>query len=114
MKALHEAYLARGEESPYTSWFERGFDTDRADDFTTLIDVGDYLHKRREALLAHRTQVDPEGFWMRLPDDVLREVFPWEEFILARSLVDVPASPGEYEDDLFAGIRETAHDASRS
>ena len=71
----------------------------------TLIDVGDYLHKRREALLAHRTQVDPNGFWMRLPDDVIREVFPWEEFTLARSLVDVERRDGEFEDDLFAGIR---------
>ena len=61
VKALHQAYLDRGEESAYTSWFERGFDTDRKDEFTTLIDVGDYLHKRRESLLAHRTQVDPEG-----------------------------------------------------
>ena len=103
MKALHQAYLDRGEESPYTSWFERGFDTDRKDEFTTLIDVGDYLHKRREALLAHRTQVDPDGHWMRLPDDVIREVFPWEEFTLARSLVDNGVPEGEYEDDLFAG-----------
>jgi mycothiol S-conjugate amidase len=112
VKALHAAYLARGEESPYESWFERGFDTGRVDDFTTLIDVGDYLHRRREALLAHRTQVDPNGFWMRLPDDVVRQVFPWEEFILARSLVDVPRTDGEYEDDVFAGIRSVAHDAS--
>src|SRR5262249_60209711 len=66
VKALHEAYLARGEESAYASWFERGFDKDRTDDFTTLIDIGDYLAKRRAALLAHRTQVDPEGHWMRL------------------------------------------------
>ena len=43
VKALHQAYLDRGEESAYTSWFERGFDTDRKDEFTTLIDVGDYL-----------------------------------------------------------------------
>jgi mycothiol S-conjugate amidase len=106
VKALHETYLARGEESPYESWFERGFDQNRADEFTTLIDVGDFLHKRREALLAHRTQVDPEGFWMRLPDDVIREVFPWEEFVLARSLVDPTTRDGEFEDDLFAGIRE--------
>ena len=91
-----------------TSWFERGFDTDRKDEFTTLIDVGDYLHKRREALLAHRTQVDPKGFWMRLPDDVIREVFPWEEFTLARSLVDTGGADGEFEDDLFAGIRAGA------
>ena len=48
---------------------------------------------------------------MRLPDDVVREVFPWEEFILARSLVDSPVREGEFEDDLFAGIRTAAHDA---
>jgi mycothiol S-conjugate amidase len=113
VKALHRAYLARGEESPYETWFERGFDTNREDDFTTLIDVSDYLHKRREALLAHRTQVDPEGFWMRLPDDVVRQVFPWEEFILSRSLVDTGVADGEFEDDLFAGIREPAGDHAR-
>jgi len=108
IKALHAAYLERGEESPYERWFEGGrFDRDR-DDFTTLIDVGDFLTKRREALLAHRTQVDPSGFWMRLPDEVIRQVFPWEEFTLARSLVDTNRQPGEFEDDLFAGLRETA------
>ncbi len=106
VKALHEAYTKRGEESPYVSWFERGFDQNRKDEFTTLIDVGEFLHKRREALLAHRTQVDPTGFWMRLPDDVIREVFPWEEFTLARSLVDNGVADGEFEDDVFAGIRE--------
>jgi mycothiol S-conjugate amidase len=106
VKALHEAYTKRGEESPYESWFERGFDRDRKDEFTTLIDVGHFLHKRREALLAHRTQVDPTGFWMRLPDDVIRDVFPWEEYTLARSLVDNGVADGEFEGDLFAGIRE--------
>jgi mycothiol S-conjugate amidase len=111
VRALHDAYLARGEESPYDRWFESGRFEREADDFTTLIDVGDYLHKRREALLAHRTQVDPAGFWMRLPDDVIRRVFPWEEFKLARSLVDVPRADGEYEDDLFAGLRATARRA---
>jgi len=110
VKALHQAYLDRGEESAYTSWFERGFDTNRKDEFTTLIDVGDYLHKRRESLLAHRTQVDPTGHWMRLPDDVIREVFPWEEFTLARSLVDTGVPEGEFEDDLFAGLRTGAVD----
>jgi mycothiol S-conjugate amidase len=110
VKALHQAYLDRGEESAYTSWFERGFDTDRKDEFTTLIDVGDYLHKRRESLLAHRTQVDPDGHWMRLPDEVLREVFPWEEFTLARTLVDNGVPEGEFEDDLFAGLRAGAAD----
>jgi len=110
VKALHQAYLDRGEESAYTSWFERGFDTDRKDEFTTLIDVGDFLTNRRAGLLAHRTQVDPEGHWMRLPDDVIREVFPWEEFTLARSLVDNGVPDGEFENDLFAGLRAGAVD----
>jgi mycothiol S-conjugate amidase len=113
VKALHQAYLDRGEESAYASWFERGFDTDREDEFTTLIDVSEYLDKRRAALLAHRTQVDPEGHWMRLPDDVIREVFPWEEFQLARSLVDNGVPEGEYEDDLFAGLRTGADAVDR-
>ena len=104
LKALDAAFRSRGEESPYASWFERGF-PDRDDHFTTLIDVGDQLHRRRESLLAHRTQVDPNGFWMRLPDDVVREVFPWEEYVLARSLVETDVPEGEPETDLFAGLR---------
>lgn len=105
VRALHEAFLARGEESPYAQWFERGFSEARDGRFTTFIDVGDYLANRRAALLAHRTQVDPDGFWMRLPDDVVRAVFPWEEFELARSLVETGTPEGEPEDDLFAGLR---------
>jgi mycothiol S-conjugate amidase len=104
VRALHEAYLQRGEESPYTSWFERGFDERKAPEFTTFVDVSDFLDARRNALLAHRTQVDPEGHWFRLPEDVVREVFPWEEFVLAQSRVatEIP------EDDLFAGLRVPA------
>ena len=104
LKALDAAFRARGEESPYASWFERGF-PDSDDRFTTCIDVGDFLHKRRESLLAHRTQVDPNGFWMRLPDEVVREVFPWEEFVLAQSLVDNGVEEGDAETDMFAGLR---------
>jgi mycothiol S-conjugate amidase len=105
--ALHKAYEERGEESPFTRWFEGGFpDTDHR--FTTMIDVSDQLHRRRAALLAHRTQVDPEGFWMRLPDDVVRRVFPWEEYILAESRVEPTVGEGEPETDLFAGVRVPA------
>jgi mycothiol S-conjugate amidase len=73
--------------------------------YTTRIDIGDFLDKRRASLLAHRTQIDPESFWMALPDEELREVYPWEEYILARTLVDTGVSPGEIETDLFAGLR---------
>ena len=75
---------------------------------TTRIDVGDYLHERRASLLAHRTQIDPESFWMRLPEEVVREVFPWEEYFLARSVVDAPIPEGAFEGDLFSGLRAGA------
>jgi mycothiol S-conjugate amidase len=108
LEALHGAFLVRGEESPYAEWLSRR-DPDRdTPPMTTRIDVGDYLTARRAALLAHRTQIDPEGFWMRLPADVERKVFPWEEYRLARSLVDSRVPPGSFEDDLFAGVRECA------
>ncbi|MDQ6853521.1 MAG: mycothiol conjugate amidase Mca [Actinomycetota bacterium] len=102
--ALHDAYIRHGHESPFERWFEQGF-PDHDDRFTAHVDIGGYLDRRRAALLAHRTQVDPEGFWMRLPDEVVRDTFPWEEYILARSLVGPTMSEGVPEDDLFAGLR---------
>jgi hypothetical protein len=33
----------------------------------------------------------------------MRELYPWEDYELARSRVDVPID--EIEDDLFAGLR---------
>jgi hypothetical protein len=45
---------------------------------------------------------------MSVSDDLLRETFPWEEYVLARTLVPGLTMPteGEPEHDLFAGLRE--------
>ena len=70
---------------------------------TTKVDVGRYYPVRREALLAHATQVDPnEKFWFGLPDEAAAAAYPWEDYILARSLVDSTVP----ESDLLAGIDE--------
>jgi mycothiol S-conjugate amidase len=106
IQALHEAHLDQGLESPFLKWLESGDGPARGDRHTTLIDVGAYLPRRRAALLAHRTQVAPDGFWMQLPDEIIRSVWPWEEYVLVRSLVDTGVREGEYEYDLFAGLRE--------
>jgi mycothiol S-conjugate amidase len=109
MQALTRLYEAMGEENPFAQWQarrrERGLPEMRADTVTAQIDVGDFLAVRRAALLAHRTQIDPEGAWMRIPDDALRKAFPWDEYELARSLVENHVPEGEMEGDLFAGIR---------
>jgi mycothiol S-conjugate amidase len=108
IRALHDVYERMGEESPYA---ERITQLAAAGDLeiappTTFVDVGDFLAQRRNALLAHRTQIDPDSHWMRVPDDLLRETFPWEEYVLARTLVRATDDSDEApETDLFAGLR---------
>lgn len=99
VEALHAACGEHGIESPFTAWLER-WDPDEKDPSTTQIEVGDFLGHRTRALIAHATQVDPAGMWFKLPDDVIRQVYPWEDYTLARSIVptDLP------EDSLFAGL----------
>jgi mycothiol S-conjugate amidase len=105
--ALHHAMLAAGLESPYLEWLDRWTasddERDKGSRVTTRVDCADYFHVRDDALRAHATQVDPDGFWFKVPMEVQRAAWPTEDFELARSLVDT-AMP---EDDLFAGVRET-------
>ena len=102
IRALHDAYEALGEESPYAERMARWPTDVQITPPTTFVDVGDFHAARRAALLAHRTQIDPESHWMRVPDELMRSTFPWEEYVLARSLV---AESEEPETDLFAGVR---------
>lgn len=100
--ALHEKFLELGLESPIPAeWLERPGTDDR---ITTRIEVTEVDNVRDAALLAHATQVDPASpFWFGLPRDA-GDPYPYDDYILARSLVDAPAP----EDDLFAGLREPA------
>ena len=113
--ALHEEMLRRGLESPYAKIFEeweerakaRGGEGGRAGgwgelEITTQVPCGDFFAVRDEALKAHATQVDPNGFWFRCPLEVQRAAWPTEDYHLARSVVDSELP----EDDLFAGISE--------
>jgi len=101
--------LRRGLESPYTKIFEEWQDRVKArgedwhePEITTRVACGDFFEVRDEALKAHATQVDPNGFWFRCPLEVQRAVWPTEDYHLARSLVDSDLP----EDDLFAGVWE--------
>jgi mycothiol S-conjugate amidase len=108
--AFHEEMLRRGMESPYTKIFEewqaraekRDEPGRRELEITTRVPCGDYFEIRDQALIAHATQIDPDGFWFRCPLDVQRAVWPTEDYHLARSVVDSELP----EDDLFAGVRE--------
>jgi mycothiol S-conjugate amidase len=106
LMALHEEMLRHGLESPYADrieeWAETESDGLPRHQMTTRVPCGDYFEIRNQALIAHATQVDPDGGWFAVPAEVQRAAWPTEDYHLARSLVD----SGQPEDDLFAGIRE--------
>lgn len=99
IEALHHALLERGMESDYGEWLER-WDRSRPHRITTRVDVSDHLEQRTAALKAHATQIDPESRWFALPDDVMREVYPWEDYRLAFSEV----ATDRPERSLFEGL----------
>ncbi|MDF4253751.1 MULTISPECIES: mycothiol conjugate amidase Mca [Streptomyces] len=102
-EAMHQAMLDRGLESPYTQWLERWEKMGiKEREITTFVPCGDFFEIRDKALIAHATQIDPDGGWFRVPMDIQREVWPTEEYELAKSRVETSLP----EHDLFAGIRE--------
>jgi mycothiol S-conjugate amidase len=99
----HAKFLELGIESPYDEgWLERPGDEDK---ITTTIDLTGFEDVRRLALLAHATQVDPTSkYWFGLPPEIMKTIHPYDDYILARSLVDTELP----EDDLLAGVRLSA------
>lgn len=102
-EAIAEVLEERGLENPFAEWVERIKDPSRPRwEITTRIQCGEYFDLADEALKAHATQVDPEGFWFAVSNDIQREAWPTEDYHLVRSLVDTEVP----EKDLFAGVRE--------
>jgi mycothiol S-conjugate amidase len=102
-QALSDAMIARGLESPYVERLSN-WEPDPEHDarITTRVPCADYFDVRDRALIAHATQIDPDGAWFAIPVAVQRETWPTEDFELVTSLVDSPVP----EDDLFAGVRD--------
>lgn len=102
-QALHEEMERRGLASPYAerlaTWAP---DPEHAARITTRVPCAEYFPVRDQALLAHATQVDPDGAWFACPLEVHQAAWPTEDYELARSVVPA-AGP---EDDLFAGLRD--------
>jgi len=103
MQALHDAMLAHDLESPYTERLEKWKPDPEWDArITTRVDCADYFGVRDQALLAHATQIDPDGHWFAIPREIQEKVWPTEDYELARSLVETDLPEG----DLFAGVRD--------
>ena len=67
---------------------------------TTSVDIGAVLDRKRDALLAHSSQID-DSWFAKIPPEVTAEVFGTEEFIRAADTTGAPVP----ETDLFAGLR---------
>ena len=108
--AVHEALLLKFGESPFDeNWRNRPSQDHR---ITTRLEIGEYLYARTQSLRAHATQVDPTSkWWFGLEDHELADVYPWEDWILAKSVSgNVPE--GMMETDLFVGIRHLSEVSS--
>jgi mycothiol S-conjugate amidase len=114
MLALHQEMLRRGLESPFAERMERlaarHNNNHPVPEITTRVPCGDFFEIRDQALLAHATQIDPNGSWFACPREVQRAAWPTEDFRLVRSMVDTEMP----EDDLFAGVRELSEAARRT
>ncbi len=69
---------------------------------TTFIHCADWFEVRNAALMAHATQVDPDGPWFAVPLAIQQAGWPTEDYQLKISKVPTTLP----EDDLFAGLRE--------
>ncbi|MDN5744278.1 MAG: mycothiol conjugate amidase Mca [Nocardioidaceae bacterium] len=106
MQAIHDAMLEHGLESPWAERLQKWKPEPEWDArVSTRVPCGDFFGVRDQALLAHATQIDPDGFWFAIPRELQEQVWPSEDFELVVSHVE-SATP---EDDLFAGIDITDH-----
>ncbi|MEV7022699.1 mycothiol conjugate amidase Mca [Kitasatospora sp. NPDC093558] len=102
-QTLHDAMTERGVPSAMGELLAGWPDTPPALATTTRIACAEHFAVRDAAMLAHATQVEPGAAFMAHPRDIEREVWPTEDYHLARS--SVPAAAELPETDLFAGLR---------
>ncbi|MBV9382612.1 MAG: PIG-L family deacetylase [Streptosporangiaceae bacterium] len=67
---------------------------------TTSVDIRPVLERKRDALMAHGSQITDSWFSM-IPPDIVEAAFGSEHFIRAADVTGAPVP----EDDLFAGLR---------
>jgi mycothiol S-conjugate amidase len=100
VESIHKVMLERTGSSPYERWMSLIEDRDPRDRSMTRVNVAGFVEQARNALRAHRTQIDPNGTWFQVPTEIVEEIYPWEDFELLATRVGW----AEGEDDLFAGI----------
>jgi LmbE family N-acetylglucosaminyl deacetylase len=98
-EALREAGVDIGEEREFTEE-QRQQMADAEQRITTSVDIRSVVERKREALMAHASQIQ-DSWFSKIPPEIASEAFGFETFIRATDTTGAPLP----EDDLFAGLR---------
>jgi LmbE family N-acetylglucosaminyl deacetylase len=77
MRMRHQMMQEDGEEPD----FDPEVMGTRDDRITTVIDVREYLPQKLEALYSHESQISPDSFFRRIPEEWKEEAFGFEHFV---------------------------------
>ncbi|WP_370946991.1 mycothiol conjugate amidase Mca [Amycolatopsis sp. cg5] len=99
-QALYDAMTAAGLYSPHGEVLGGWDDSMRSWEITSRVSCAEWFPTRLRALLAHETQVNPDGPERSCPLEIEQRAWPTEDYHLARSLVETTLP----EDDLFAAV----------
>jgi N-acetyl-1-D-myo-inositol-2-amino-2-deoxy-alpha-D-glucopyranoside deacetylase len=106
--AISRSFLQRGIDLLKESGQESFFGVDSAEELpfgvpdeliTTEIDASDYLDRKIDAMRAHATQIEVDGPFFALSNNLGQRAWGLEHYVLARG-----PRPGSRETDLFDGI----------
>ncbi len=98
-----EALREQGIEVPDGRDFTPEMQQKMADDearITTTVNIAPVLERKRDALMAHASQIQ-ESWFSRIPPEIATAAFGRESFIRVSDATGAPLP----EDDLFAGLR---------
>ena len=98
MDALREAGVEMDAPEEITPEMERQMAEEEAR-ITTTVDIHDVLDTKRDALMAHASQI-AESWFSKIPPEVAAKAFGHESFIRVTDSTGAPVP----EDDLFAGL----------
>ena len=78
---LDEVLHENGHERVYAERLSR-MDDHLTQRLTTFVPCAEYFHVRDDALRAHATQIDPDGFWFAVPLAIQKLGWPTEDYQL--------------------------------
>jgi LmbE family N-acetylglucosaminyl deacetylase len=98
-QALRDAGVDVPDRTPSPEARRQMAETERR--ITTTVDIRPVLERKRDALLAHVSQIGGDSWFSKIPPGIAEQTFGRESFIRASDTTGAPVP----EDDLFAGLR---------